>query len=155
MRVIPMAVGAWSNAFVERHGSRVVLLLLALLAIHAMVRAFGSWRLTQGFEPEWIAQAIASGHGYSFSGADRWLFEPDAPDQYYPTAWSDPLFTFIYAALLYGLGEPARLVMMLLSLAFFIGAALLAARTARYLAGPWAALATVMVLVITVRGAAF
>jgi hypothetical protein len=149
-----MALGARLNAFVERHGSRMVLLLLTLFAIYAMLGAFRSWRRTQGFEPEWIAQAIASGHGYSFSGADRWLFEPGAPDQYYPTAWSDPLFPLIYAALLYALGEPARLVMMLLSLAFFTGAALLAARTARSFAGPWAALATVVVLLITVRGAA-
>jgi hypothetical protein len=66
-----------------------------------------------------------------------------------------PLFTFIYAALLYWLGGPSRLVMMLLSLAFFTGAALPAARTARCLAGPWAALATVVVLLITVRSAAF
>jgi 4-amino-4-deoxy-L-arabinose transferase-like glycosyltransferase len=150
-----MALGAWLNAFVERHGSRMVFLLLTLFAIYAMVGAFGSWRLTQGFEAEWVAQSIAAGHGYSFPGNDRWLFEPGDPDKYYPTAWTDPLFTFIYAALLYWLGEPARLVMMLLSLASFTGAALLVARTARYLAGPWAALATVMLLLITVQRAAF
>lgn len=51
-----------------------------------------------GWEAYGIAQSIASGNGFSFSD-NRWLFSIAGDGNYYPTAWADPLYTYLLAAM--------------------------------------------------------
>ena len=141
-------------AFVERHFFKLVLALIAAFSGLGVLRALGRWRELSGHEPEYIAEALASGHGYSFPGSQRWLFVRDSPDQYFATAWSDPGFTVLYAAIISLFGEWSRLVIILLLLACFLVTAALVALTAKRLAGPWAGLLALLVLFVTVRGTA-
>jgi 4-amino-4-deoxy-L-arabinose transferase-like glycosyltransferase len=140
------------TAFADRHFFRFVLALLAAFGGLGVATALGRWRELSGHEPEQIAEALASGHGYSFAGAHRWLFVRDTPDQYFVTAWSDPGFTLLYAAIISTFGEWSRLVVILLLLACFLVTAALVALTARRLAGPLAGLLALLVLLVTVRG---
>jgi 4-amino-4-deoxy-L-arabinose transferase-like glycosyltransferase len=139
-------------AFVDRHFFKCVLALLAASGGLGVSTALGRWRELSGYEPEEIAEALASGHGYSFAGDQRWLFVRDTPDQYFTTAWSDPAFTVLYAAIISLFGEWSRLVIILLLLACFLVTAALVALTARRLAGPLAGLLALLVLFGTVRG---
>jgi len=50
-----------------------------------------------GFEAYWIAKALAAGNGYSFPSEGRWLFDPVYDGSFHPTAWADPVYTFILA----------------------------------------------------------
>jgi hypothetical protein len=139
-------------AFVDRHFTKFVITLLAAFGGLGVLTALGRWRKLSGAEPEWIAQALASGHGYSFDGSHRWLLSRDSPDQYFTTAWSDPVFPLLYAALISVFGEWSRLIMVLLLLACFLVTAALVALTARRLAGPVAGLLALLVLIVEVRG---
>ncbi|MEM7501078.1 MAG: DUF6057 family protein [Pseudomonadota bacterium] len=51
-----------------------------------------------GWEAYWIAQSIASGNGFSFSD-HRWLFNVVGDGNYYPTAWADPLYTYLLSGM--------------------------------------------------------
>jgi 4-amino-4-deoxy-L-arabinose transferase-like glycosyltransferase len=139
-------------AFVDRHFFKFVLALLAAFGGLGVLAALQRWRKLSGYEPEYIAEALASRHGYSFPGSQRWLFVRDAPDQYFTTAWSDPGFTLLYAAIISLFGEGSRLVIILLLLACFLVSAALVAVTARRLAGPLAGLLALLVLFVMVRG---
>ena len=73
---------------------------LAAFEIVRFLRRF-LWSLNKelGSEAYWIAQSIASGNGFSFSH-HRWLFGASGDGSYYPTAWADPLFTYLLGAML-------------------------------------------------------
>ena len=73
---------------------------LALFEIVRFVRRF-FMRLDKelGSEAFWIAQSIASGNGFSFS-SHRWLFSETGDGSYYPTAWADPLFTYLLGGMI-------------------------------------------------------
>lgn len=136
---------------VERRFLATTLGIVGAFAACLAVAALLTWPRMRGFEPEWIAQNLANGHGYSFDGVRRWLFPDTSADQYYPTAWADPVFTVVYAGLMRLFGETSRLLMMLVSLASAAGAAILMALTARRLAGPWAGMAALLLFLVTAR----
>jgi 4-amino-4-deoxy-L-arabinose transferase-like glycosyltransferase len=141
-------------AFMDRHFFKFVLALLTAFGGLGVLAALGRWRKIPGYEPEEIAEALASGHGYSFHTSDRWLFVHDATDQYFTTAWADPVFPLGYAAIISLFGEWSRLVVVLLLLACVLATGALVAVTARRLAGPWAGLLALLALLVTVRGGA-
>ena len=141
-------------AFVDRHFFKFVLALLAAFGGAGVLQVLQRRSTIIGYEPEEIAQALSSGHGYSFPGSKRWLFVRDSPDQYFTTAWADPVFPLGYAAVISLFDEWSRLVVVLLLLACFLATAALVAVTARRLAGPWAGLLALLVLLVTVRGGA-
>jgi 4-amino-4-deoxy-L-arabinose transferase-like glycosyltransferase len=136
---------------VERRFLSLTLGVIALFVACLIVAALLTWPRMRGFEPEWIARNLATGHGYSFDGVNRWLFSDTSPDQYYPTAWADPVFTVVYAGLMYLFGETSRLLMMLVSLASVAAAAVLVALTARRIAGPWAGITALLLFLVTAR----
>jgi hypothetical protein len=141
-------------AYVDRHFLKIVLALLVVFGGRSMLVALRRWRELTGYEPEWIAQALASGHGYSFDGQRRWLFDYElggAPDQYFATAWAEPVFTVLYAAIMVLSGDWSRLVIVLLLITCSLGAAALAAMAARRLAGPLAGVLALLVLLATIR----
>ena len=74
--------------------------VLTLFEIARFGRRF-LWQMDKelGSEAFWIAQSIASGNGFSFSD-HRWLFNTAGDGNYYPTAWADPLFTYLLGAMI-------------------------------------------------------
>ena len=62
-------------------------------------RFFGRIGQEMGWEAYWIAQSIASGNGFSFSD-HRWLFNVVGDGNYYPTAWADPLYTYLLGGMI-------------------------------------------------------
>ncbi len=71
-----------------------------------------AWQMlpqVDGWEADDIARSIASGHGFSFPGNWRWLWDMSAgnPNEFFPTAWADPVYTHLLAGLHVLLGEHA------------------------------------------------
>ncbi len=139
----------------ERRFFWVVLVLLGAFTLEKLPVLLGSWQTLSGAETEWVATALAAGHGYSFDGTHHWLFDPSRPDQFYPTAWTDPLYTFLYAGLILIFGDHSRLAASLLSLGFVLATATLVAGGGKRLAGPWAGLVALLALLFAVRNHAF
>jgi 4-amino-4-deoxy-L-arabinose transferase-like glycosyltransferase len=78
-------------------------LVAAAFAALAMLRvARYAWRMlprVEGWEADHIARAIAAGHGFSFPGDWRLLWDLSAgdPNEFFPTAWMDPVYTYLLA----------------------------------------------------------
>lgn len=147
-----MQMPAVQQTYAETHFDKIVLALLGAYGAFAAFAVATRWRLTEGFEPETIAKALVSGYGYGFGEGSHWLFLPGTADPYLPSAWTDPLFTLLYAGAMLLFGEASRLVIILFSLGCFLGAAFLTAMTARKLAGAWAGLIALVFLLLSVRG---
>ena len=104
--------------------------------------------VVRGWEADNIARSIVGGHGYSFSGEQRWLWEMWNGDssQYYPTAWADPVFTYLLAAAHWLFGRYAYTFIYFLNFVC-IGLILYwAYLLARRFAGPWAGAAAIVIL---------
>jgi len=84
-------------------------ILAAVITMISAKRIAGSvlhsWQDIPGWEAYWIAQAIAGGNGYSFPSTNRWLFDLVADGSFYPTAWVDPLYTYILAGMICLFGD--------------------------------------------------
>ena len=99
-------------------------LLLALFAI-LIVRAQLSphdWRKAEGWEYEWVAGSLASGHGYTFDRGTAWLGPYPKDMSFIPTAWVEPVHTGIIAAASRLFGKGGRLALVLLNF-IWVGAA--------------------------------
>jgi len=82
--------------------------LLAAIMIFDLAKVAADWREAIGNEYAWIAESITEGHGFSFRGNHRHLFnqanspnEAD-PSRYYPTAWEEPVSPYLLGTYLYG-----------------------------------------------------
>jgi hypothetical protein len=89
-----------------------------------------------GFEAYEIATNLAEGHGYSFRGNQSWLFD-DRPGDigYFPTAWVDPVYTILLAALIRAAGDWHLIAGALLNVVLFVAAVMLTFRLAASYAG--------------------
>lgn len=110
-----------------------------------------AWRrldVVRGWEAESIAQAILAGHGFSFSGASRWHWEAwnGDPNTFHPTAWMDPVFTYLLAAIHWLFGDAAFAVVYLLNFACIGITAWCCWHLARRFAGPWAGALAIVLL---------
>jgi hypothetical protein len=125
--------------------SQRLLLLVFLLAI-LVLRGHGvfqEWTQAKGWEYEWVAGPLASGHGYSFETAKAWLVSYARASDYSPTAWVEPLHTAIMAASFRLFREHGRLVLVLMNF-FWVATAcwvvfLLVERLQGFMAGAAAA----------------
>src|SRR5262249_4081991 len=97
----------------------------------------------KGYEAYRIAESLVGGHGYSFKGW-RWLFDeadkvsaPSAP-VYHPTAWEDPLYTFLLAAVMRATGDWHMIAGAILNIALFVATVMLSFRLAANYNGDWA-----------------
>lgn len=129
----------------------VVLLSALLLALLSGIELANRPDQVKGYEAYRIAELVASGHGYSFKGW-RWLFddldkvtEPD-PTGYHATAWEDPLYTFLLAALMRATGEWHMIAGAILNLVLFIAAVMFTFRLAANCEGVWAGVFAAMLL---------
>lgn len=124
---------------------RVVATIVSLLAAHKQILAVFDWQAMRGWEAYWVADALASGHGFSFPATNRWLFEDAADGTFHATAWVDPVYTFILAASIYLFGEYYLLAGAILNLLLFLGTFwLLYKLTARLLSEPYALIAVIL-----------
>jgi Dolichyl-phosphate-mannose-protein mannosyltransferase len=105
-----------------------------------------------GYEAYSIATSLAGGHGYSFRCDDRWLFDDidrvsrlDAPE-YCPTAWVDPVYPFLLAALIRATGDWHLIAGAILNLVLFVAIVMLTFRVASNYAGIWAGAFAAMLL---------
>jgi hypothetical protein len=89
-------------AFVAAAFAALAMLRVARYAWHMLPRV-------EGWEADFIARSIAGGHGFSFPGNWRWLWDMSSgnPDEFSPTAWADPVYTHLLAGLHVLLGEHA------------------------------------------------
>ena len=89
------------------------------------------WPRASGYEYEWIANALASGHGYAFDPEHAWLGPYARGSEYTLSAWIDPVQTFIMAASFQLFGEHGRLVLVLLNVLWVAATALVVALCCR------------------------
>jgi 4-amino-4-deoxy-L-arabinose transferase-like glycosyltransferase len=124
------------------------LLLGGIVALPTLRYIWHNFATVRGWEADSIARAIVGGHGYSFPGTDRWLWDKwnGDPNVYFPTAWADPVFTYILAGAHWLFGSHVYLAMY--GFAFLCVAVLLgcAYRLAARFGGPWAGAAAIVVL---------
>jgi len=90
------------------------------------------------FEACDIATAISTGHGFTID--QRWLFEPyvgddQEPLRYYPTAWVDPVYTYVLAAVISSSGSFSRYVAGWLNPLLFVAVVALTFRLASRIEG--------------------
>ena len=101
----------------------LVFLLLALFSINRAINlaAGDKWKSVIGYEYYWIAESLASGHGYSLAANHRWYFydfKSEYPgDEYYPTALEEPMYPALLALSFTSLGAYGKLFVLLLQVA--------------------------------------
>jgi Dolichyl-phosphate-mannose-protein mannosyltransferase len=101
-----------------RHSHWILLMSVGLVIVYHLYNVVGRWQVICGYEAEWVANAIVKGHGFSFDGSHRWLFEEGSASEYFPTAWVDPVFTYLLAGCYWLFGEYGRLVIIVANLVF-------------------------------------
>ena len=108
------------------------------------------WERIQGYEAEWIAQSIVNGHGFSMPGDRRPLFDHWAqdPTQYFPTAWMDPVYTYVLAGAIFVFGDGAYAAMLLLNVACLAFVMYCAYRLVSTVAGPWAGALAIVIFAV-------
>ena len=148
---------AYLDDIVQNQNDRLIQIFLAIYALVGLAVIGITLQKEIGHEITWIARALADGHGYSFPLDRAWLCsalceQARQSGDYITSAWMDPIFTFLWAGLIYVFGEEtARLIIRPLNLLFFCVACFYAAKTARHLAGPWAAILAVGFLVAATK----
>jgi 4-amino-4-deoxy-L-arabinose transferase-like glycosyltransferase len=79
------------------------------------------WKPVTGYEYYWIAESLASGHGYSLPANHRWYFDDFKSvypsDRYFPTALEEPVYPALLALAFKSLGEYGHLVVLLFNMA--------------------------------------
>jgi hypothetical protein len=118
----------------------VFLLAILVLRGHGVLQ---EWTQAKGWEYEWVAGPLASGHGYSFETAKAWLVSYSGAGDYSPTAWVEPIHTAIMAVAFRAFGDYGRLALVLMNF-FWVGAScwvvfLLVERLQGFMAGVAAA----------------
>jgi 4-amino-4-deoxy-L-arabinose transferase-like glycosyltransferase len=136
-----------------------VALVIALVGSLPTLRF--AWRRVgdvRGWEADNVARSIVSGHGFSFSGDERWLWEKWSgdPHSYFPTAWVDPVFTYLLAAAHWLFGAHVYVGMYLVFLVCVATILIVAYRLAARFGGPWSgALAVAFLAFNTALGKAY
>ena len=148
---------SYVDNLVRNHHERLIQAVLGIYAVAGIVFIGVTLQKEVGFEPVWIARAVAEGEGFSFPFKLAWLCTAmceqgrEAGD-FIASAWADPIFTYFYATLISLFGEEtARLIIRPLHLALFIGACVFTAKTARILGGPWAAIIALGFLLVATK----
>jgi hypothetical protein len=133
---------------VNRYAPWVAFALIGLLFTLHFYEMLGHWQGQHGYEPEWVALAIAKGHGFSFPGNHHWLFDGASPDEYYPTAWVEPVFAYLFAACLWLFGEYGRLVIAGVNLVLLAATMVVVFHLGKYVAGRLGGLLCVALIIL-------
>ncbi|HSE28653.1 MAG TPA: glycosyltransferase family 39 protein [Gemmatimonadales bacterium] len=135
---------------------RVAAALLALIVVGRLaVRELPDWRSVPGWEAYWIAQGLVRGEGFSLPVGHRWLFDVVDSNGYLritdeafqASAWADPVYTGILAALLAGVPGHYQLAALILNLGLLLLVFWGTYRLGERIAGPVPGLIAVVLLV--------
>jgi 4-amino-4-deoxy-L-arabinose transferase-like glycosyltransferase len=110
-----------------------------------------AWRTlpsVQGWEANAIALAIVEGQGFSFRGDMRWLWDKRIgdPNEYFPTAWADPVYTYLLAGLHALFGDNAFAAAFAVSFACIAAILYVVYRLGVRFGGRWTGAAAVILL---------
>jgi len=127
----------------------VALVIGGMLFLPTLRFVWHAMRKGDAWEADSIARSIVGGHGFSFAGDSRWLFDRwiGDPNAYYPTAWMDPVFTYLLAGAHWLFGSQVYVAMYGFKLACFAATLVLAYQIARRFGSAW--MGTLAVLLIT------
>ena len=136
-------------------------LAIAIIAVASLPTLRFMWHRAgnvRGWEADAIAKAIVNGHGFSFAGHERWLWEKwkGDPNAYFPTAWVDPVFTYLLAGAHWVFGHYVYIAMygvasLCMGIMYYCSY-----RTAARFGGPWlGALAVTLIAANIGLGRAF
>lgn len=134
----------------ERHGPLLARLLVVAYALVLAVLVLAGLRSPRGWEVAAVAKGLLSGAGYAFPAAEAWL-GPWPGRAWVPTAWTDPLYTFLYAGLRWTLAERADTAATLLSVAGAAAVLWLLLRTVEERIGGWLSLPVAALAVGTLQ----
>jgi 4-amino-4-deoxy-L-arabinose transferase-like glycosyltransferase len=126
-------------------------LAASLLSLGSVVRdgrgLLPAWQNMKGWEAYWTAQALVTGHGYSFPSDDPWPFDPIG-NGFHSSAWTDPLYTFTLAGLIRLFGSHHRLAAAILNLGLLLAVFGFTYRLAERLVSPTAGVGAVLILAL-------
>jgi 4-amino-4-deoxy-L-arabinose transferase-like glycosyltransferase len=125
--------------------------VVAILGMLPVLRfAYHRLQVVQGWEADAIARSVLSGHGYSFPGGKRWLWDQWHGDssQYFPTAWVDPVYTYLLAGVHWLFGAHAYAVMFALHALCLALVSLCAYHMGRRFGGSWTGTLAVALLAL-------
>jgi len=94
-----------------------------------------------GWEAYAIATNVADGYGYCFATDHRWLFDSrdhgaaEPSQRCVPTAWVDPVYTYVLAAIIWAAGSLHLQVGVILNLLLFVAVVVLTFRLASRMEG--------------------
>lgn len=91
------------------------MMILLLVVGYSLWSLRSEWRKADGAEFEAVAQSLAGGHGFSFHTEARWLFPEKEEQGFFPTAWVDPIFTYIMAYSFKVFGGNARFILLVMN----------------------------------------
>ena len=120
----------------------------ALGALRAARYAVNALPEVEGWESDAIARAIAAGHGFSFPGWMHWLWDMqrEDPNAFFPTAWQDPVYTYLLAGMHLLFDDKAFLAAYAFNFVCIAVLAYLVYRTAFRFAGAWTGATAVVLL---------
>lgn len=144
MQLVERTVGSGKQAW-----CRIAAWVVSLAAvIRVALVILSNWRGMQGWEAYWIAQAVATGKGYSFPFDVPWPLDPIGNGGFHPSAWVDPLYTLTLAGLIRFFGSYHQLAAAILNLILLLAVFGLTYRLGERLISPVAGLAAMLILVL-------
>lgn len=137
-------------ALLERHGPPLARALVAVWATVLVFLLLAGLRSPRGWEAASVARGLLAGAGYAFPADEAWL-RPWPGRTWVPTAWTDPLYTFLYAGLARLFGAGADTAATLLSVAGAAAFVLLLLRTVEERIGTFLSLPMAVLAVGTLQ----
>ena len=137
------------SLFYERNLPRAVAIVFGTLgALRAARYAVRALPQVDGWEADAIARAIAAGHGFSFPGWSRWYWDMPRqdPNAFFPTAWEDPVYTYLLGGIHALFDESAFVAAYALNFVCIAMIAYLVYRVASRFAGAWTGATAVVLL---------
>ena len=126
----------------------LTVVLAAIVSLPTLRFVWHRAPFVRGWEADSIARAIVNGEGFSFPGTDRWLWEKwkGNPNEYFTTAWVDPVFTYLLAGAYWVFGHYAYIAMYACTFLCIGIMYVYSYRTATRFGGQWAGAIAVLVL---------
>ena len=154
MQVFERILGSGKNAWY-----RLATLLVSMVALaKAGLDILPNWQKFPGWEAYWVAQSLVAGKGYSFPAGHEWLreFVDSNPSLrindgiFHLTAWTDPVYTFCLAGLVWLFGDYHKLAAAVFGLVLMLAVLGLTHRLCERLISASAGVVAVLALVLGV-----
>ena len=148
MRRLARAGVYWRSFLNPRVVPWITLVLVGIVSMPTLRFVWHRSGSVRGWEADAIAKAIVSGQGFSFAGTERWLWEKwkGNPNEYFPTAWVDPVFTYLLAGAHWVFGHYVYLAMYACTFLCIGLMCVCSYRTAMRFGGAWVGGIAVLIL---------